>query len=158
MTAPACWGRGGLQITTTLDLDLQMQAECVVRSHLDRLGGRSGAVSTAAGYACVGANELLLIPGVDTANPPNSAALVLLDVRSGEILSMVGAALADSYQPAVVLQPFVYMEGFLRRLYTPASMVYDIPQVYPGPADGLIFSPSNPDGRSGPAQVAAEST
>ena len=139
--------RGGLQVITTLDLDLQMQAECVVRSHLDRLAGRSGAVSTSAGYACVGANELLLIPGVDPANPPNSAALVLLDVRSGEILSMVGAALADSYQPAVVLQPFVYMEGFLRRLYTPASMVYDIPQVYPGPADGLIFSPSNPDGR-----------
>jgi len=72
---------------------------------------------------------------------------MLMDVNTGEIYSIVGDARTQSYQPGVVLQIFVYFEGFLQRLFTPASMVYDIPRAFPGPADGLIYTPSNPDGR-----------
>ena len=51
------------------------------------------------------------------------------------------------YQPAVVLRPFVYMDAFLRREFTPASMLYDIPRTYPGRAADLIYAPANSDGR-----------
>ena len=60
---------------------------------------------------------------------------------------MVGEAATPQYQPAVVLHPFVYMDAFLRREFTPASMLYDIPRAYPGRAADLIYAPTNPDGR-----------
>ena len=107
---------GGLRITTTLDYDSQLQA--------DELASRSVAVSAAV----------------------DEITLALLDVPGGEILALSGRALRQANQPGPILQPFVYMQGFLRRLVTPASMLFDMPQVYPGPADGLIYSFANPDG------------
>ncbi|MEZ4868401.1 MAG: transglycosylase domain-containing protein [Caldilineaceae bacterium] len=67
---------GGLRVTTTLDLDLQQQAERAVRHRLDLLNCR--------------------IPGLCTkATDPNrrvdNAAAVILDSHSGEILAMVGS-------------------------------------------------------------------
>ena len=137
---------GGLHITTSLDLDLYFQAECVARAHLQQLNGGSSAVQTLQGSKCIATRELLPTARIDAAGP-DRATLVILDVDSGVILSMLGNAPQVSRQPGVVLQPFIYIEGFLRRLYTPATMVYDIPQVYPGPADGLIYAPANPDGQ-----------
>ena len=136
---------GGLHITTSLDLDLYFQAECVARAHLQQLNGGSSAVQTLQGSRCIATRELL--PTARIAAGPDRATLVILDVDSGVILSMLGNAPQVARQPGVVLQPFVYIEGFLRRLYTPATMVYDIPQVYPGQADGLIYAPANPDGQ-----------
>ena len=137
----------GLNITTSLDLDLYYQSECVLRSHWERIAGDSNNVLALDGSACVAARGLGQTGIADVSALPDAGTLVLLDVNSGAILSLVGAAERYAHQPALILQPFVYMEGFLRRLYTPASMVYDLPQVYPGPADGLIYAPSNPDGR-----------
>ena len=77
---------------------------------------------------------------------PDRGALALLEVSSGSILSLVGDALFYSRQPGVPLQPFVYMDAFLRREFTPASMVYDLPRSYPGRSAGLIYAPANPDG------------
>ena len=82
-----------------------------------------------------------------TDSPPDAGSLTLIDARNGQILAMVGGAIEVSHQPAIVLQPFVYMDVFLRRAYTPASMVYDLPQSYPGPAADLIYTPVNADGR-----------
>ena len=59
-----------------------------------------------------------------------------------------------SPQPGVVLHPFVYMGGFSRAFYTPATMVLDTPQRFPGAADGLIYTPQNPDGSfTGPVNL-----
>ena len=137
--------RGALEITTTLDLDLYFQSECVIRAHLDRLNGGSGDVLALDDSPC--AAGLAQPLAVDASFAPDLGALVMMDVGSGEILSLVGDAVTAAHQPAVTLRPFVYMEGFLRRLFTPASMVYDIPRAFPGPADGLIYTPVNPDGR-----------
>ena len=71
----------------------------------------------------------------------------MIDVGSGEILSLVGDAVGPHYQPATVLHPFVYMHAFLQRKLTPASMVYDIPRAYPGRTAELIYTPANPNGR-----------
>ncbi|MCY4017970.1 MAG: transglycosylase domain-containing protein [Chloroflexi bacterium] len=139
--------RGGLRITTSLDLDLYLQSECLARAHMQQLRGGSSAVEAqrSQGGECTAARELLPFAPVDAA--PDQVTTVILDAESGVILGMAGNAQLATHQPGVVLQPFVYIEGFLRRLYTPATMVYDIPQVYPGGADGLIYSPANPDGQ-----------
>ncbi len=134
--------RGGLQITTSLDLRLQQQSACALHSHLGRL--HEGDVGRAS--ACDAANDLML-PALSSAFPPNEGALVAIDGSSGEILSMVGDASARRHQPAIVLQPFVYMHAFLQRDLTPASMVLDIAQAYPGRTAELIYTPNNPDGR-----------
>ena len=127
--------QGGLKITTSLDINLQLEAECLLRGHLLNLRGQGDPAITQDGGDC------------EIAIAPDSGALTLIDVGSGQILSLVGAASAQSHQAGVVLQPFVYMDAFMRRDYTPASMVYDMPQAYPGPAAELIYTAANPDGR-----------
>ena len=133
--------RGGLQITTSLDVNLQLQAECALRAHLQPFDQ----VTALDGSPCAAADELAEASAAGS-SPPDIGALALIDVGSGRILSMVGEAEAASYQPAIVLQPFVYLEAFLRRESTPASMVYDLPRTYPGASAELIYAPGNPDG------------
>ncbi len=138
--------RRGLLITTTLDLDLYYQSECALRTHLARLSGDTGDQLTLGGGVCTSA-AFLPPAAAAVASPPDSGVLVVLDVASGEIRSMVGPAAEADYQPGPTLQPFVYFDSFLSTLYTPASMVMDIPSPFPGPAEGLIYTPSNPDGQ-----------
>ncbi len=137
--------RGGLRIRTSLDLDIYLQSECLARAQMQLLSSGASAEETLQNAKCSAARELLPVAPISAA--PDQVASVILDVENGAILSMSGNARLATRQPGVVLQPFVYIEGFLRRLYTPATMVYDIPQVYPGQADGLIYSPANPDGQ-----------
>ena len=138
--------RGGLRVTTTLDWALQRQAICIAQAHLQALRGETSSTLEAGGAPCP-ADTQSLLPSETLLSPPDSAALTLIEVGSGEILSMVGEAATPQYQPAVVLHPFVYMDAFLRREFTPASMLYDIPRAYPGRAADLIYAPTNPDGR-----------
>ena len=136
----------GLIITTSLDLDLYYQSECVMRAYWQRVSGQLSEARALDGSDCRAARTLRQVDIADVTALPDTGTLVLLDVQSGEILSLVGPAESYAHQPSPVLQPIVYVEGFSRRLYTPASMVYDLPRVYPGPAEGLIYAPSNPDG------------
>jgi membrane carboxypeptidase/penicillin-binding protein PbpC len=77
--------------------------------------------------------------------PPDSGQIAILDVRTGEIRALIGDARTARFQPGPTLQPFVYLQAF-RRDYTPASMVLDIPIRLPGAQEGLIYTPTNPDG------------
>jgi len=133
--------RGALRIVTSLDLALQLQADCLLRAHLEH----ARPVTALDGSPCAADTALSAAP-TDTGALPDSGALALIEVGSGKILAMAGDALAISHQPAVALQPFVYMEAFLRREFTPASMVYDLPHSFPGWSNELIYSPANPDG------------
>ncbi|MDX2137707.1 MAG: transglycosylase domain-containing protein [Chloroflexota bacterium] len=131
--------RGGLRITTALDLDLYQQADCVLATHLARLN-RAAPPAT----PCPAASFLPTItPG--SGDLPDSGALAIIDVATGELRAIVGDALTPAYQPGVTLQPFVYLQAFLGG-YTPASMVLDIPSTLPGAQEGLIYTPQNPDG------------
>lgn len=138
--------RGGLRVVTTLDMDLQRTGTCLLQAHLASLRDESSRALNAGGAPCQ-VESLSELPAARLAAPPDSGALTLMDVGSGEILSLVGEAVAAIYQPAVVLRPFVYMDAFLRREFTPASMLYDIPRTYPGRAADLIYAPANSDGR-----------
>lgn len=146
LDGPRLVSRGGLHITTTLDLDLYYQTECTMRAHLASPGSPPADVLTLHGQPCTAAGYLPSSFGAPLASPPDAGMLVVLDVASGEIRSMAGPATQVAYQPGPTLQPFVYFEGFISRLFTPATMLLDIPHPFPGPADGLIYTPTNPDG------------
>ena len=74
------------------------------------------------------------------------ATAVVMDARAGEILSLVGDAAQANRQPAGLLQPFVYIDAFARRVATPATMLYDISIAYPDRADDSSYRPANADG------------
>jgi membrane peptidoglycan carboxypeptidase len=159
--------RGGLRIYTTLDVDLQLQAECVARSHVQRLdGGDPGTVvNTAAGMPCTAANYLPAMDaqmiGVD--REVSNAASVVLRGDTGEILALVGsvdywntgidgnynAALAQR-QPASAFKPIVYTAAFLAggqpgypNGITAATMTYDVPIEFDN--GGEPYTPVNID-------------
>ena len=137
--------RGGVNIITTLDYDLQMQAVCVALTQLNRLAGSEAGVLAADGTPCTTAS---LLPALQSGEslPKASASIILLDPQTGQILVAVGD-LQDGLQnnflashPAgTAIAPFIYLTGFSRGL-NPASLGWDIPantpalgQVYHGP-------------------------
>jgi membrane carboxypeptidase/penicillin-binding protein len=153
--------RGGLKVITTLDLDLQRQAECVARTQIARLSGADpNSVVPAEGQSeCAAAAFLPPIresdAGVD--HHVTNAAVVVLRPDTGEILALVGSvdywnpAISGSFniavdglrQPGSSFKPFTYLEAF--RLGTaPASMVLDIPSEFPL-SDGTTYAPENYD-------------
>lgn len=140
--------RGGLRIITTLDIETYDAAACILRAHLAQLNGLpKNTVTSLTGAPCTVAPYLRDV--VSSAAPsalPDTGTLFLMDVQTGEVLAMVGEATAAVHQPGPVLHPFAYFSGFLSGNFTPATMVLDIPQPFPGSADGLIYTPVNPDG------------
>lgn len=126
--------RGGLKIITSMDVELYRQVACTIESHLGK----------AQDPTCVGATYLPS-PVAFGAFPPDQAVATLLDVRNGELLVGYGKFNTVNRVPAVTLLPFVYFKGFSTGLYTPATLLLDLPQRFPGAADGLIYSPQNAD-------------
>ncbi|MDE0610841.1 MAG: transglycosylase domain-containing protein [Anaerolineaceae bacterium] len=129
--------QGGLRILTTLDLTLQERAACLLQLHLDRL------TSTAATGDCQNQDLLPLAPTMDS--PPQEAALVILDVRNGELLALLGEAGDRRHPPGPLLLPYVYFEAF-RKGRTAADMLLDVPLELPGDIEGLFYAPVNDDG------------
>jgi 1A family penicillin-binding protein len=113
--------QGGLQIYTTLDLDMQDTARWIVRRRLAQLSERSG--------------------GLPDRNVRN-AALVALDPWTGEILAMLGSpdyfnpridgavnVTLATRQPGSSIKPITYAAAFDPHRadpYTPATMVNDV--------------------------------
>lgn len=138
--------RGGLTITTTLDLAMYDQAECVLRAHLQQLANGSQQVNARGGEPCFATAYLRDVRAGDAAGLPDSASLMLMEASTGELRVLIGAADRPTEQPGPTLHPFVYLTGFLNGNFTPATMLLDIPQPFPGAADGLIYTPTNADG------------
>ncbi|MEP7287108.1 MAG: transglycosylase domain-containing protein [Chloroflexota bacterium] len=152
--------QGGLHIYTTLDLDLQYQAECVTRGYISRLQGgpANAAPNTGAGKPCAAAQYLVTPPNLKLGVPRNvtNAATLLIKPSTGEIMSMVGsldyfnagidgnfnAALAQR-QPGSAFKPFTYVTAFSLNKYMPATMVMDIPTTFD--QGGLPYTPKNED-------------
>lgn len=130
---------GALQVTTTLDYEIQKKAEDIVKEEIDKLKGY---------------------------NVGNGAAVVM-DPKTGEILAMVGSkdyfdtkndgnyntALAKR-QPGSSLKPITYAVAF-EKGYTPASMVMDVKTEFPtGDPKNPTYIPVNYDGKyNGPMQI-----
>lgn len=131
--------KGGLRVTTSLDLPFQEKAQEIV------------------------AHE---IGNVKKYNITNGAAIVM-DPNTGEIFSMVGSKdyFAKDYdgqfnvvvdglrQPGSSIKPVTYLMA-LRKGYTPASMVLDTPTTFPGGEGQKDYEPKNYDGKfHGPVSV-----
>lgn len=130
--------RGGLKVTTTLDLDLEASAEAIVKKNID---------------------------GLKSLNVSNGAALVTKP-RTGEILAMVGSkdffdtsvdgnvnVTIANRQPGSAIKPINYALAFSRGLITPATIIMDVPTTF-GAAGTKPYSPVNYDNKfHGPVQA-----
>ncbi|MBT3315576.1 MAG: hypothetical protein HN390_13290 [Anaerolineae bacterium] len=117
--------RGGLIITSTLDLDLQKSAACTIQTQVTRL-------SRARENTCDSAHLLPALPVMDALTNARASGLIL-DPQNGQVLAFVGETTlrGESSQMAAgkigsSLSPFVYLTGFTRGL-SPASLLWDIP-------------------------------
>ena len=126
--------RGGLNITTTIDFDLQLQAACAMETQLKRLQGDSAEVLTAIGSSCEAA-RLLPTLNLDGSllNQDLAASLVVLDPETGQVLALIGQdspGLDPAHlpgQPAgTLLTPFIYLSAFVRG-FSPATLIWEVP-------------------------------
>ncbi len=153
--------RGGLRIYTTIDLDLQYQSECVARTHLARLAGGDPELVIPArnGEPCHAAAYLPPLPEAHQGWDHNAsnAAVVVIDVLTGEILTMVGSldyqntAIDGAYnaalgarQPGSAFKPFTYVTAFAQG-YTPATMTLDVRTSFPQGGSLPDYVPENFD-------------
>ncbi|MEX0896378.1 MAG: transglycosylase domain-containing protein [Patescibacteria group bacterium] len=129
----------GLQVTTSIDLELQQAAQEIVTEELEQ---------------------------VENLNITNGSVMVV-DPRTGEILSMVGSkdfndpdidgqfnvAVDGLRQPGSSIKPVTYLT-LLQRGYTPASMLLDVSTTFAANDTVDPYNPRNYDGRfRGPVSV-----
>lgn len=125
---------GGLRVTTTLDMKMQVTAEEEVRQQLDRL---------AAGHANA-----------------SQASLLSLDPKTGQILAMVGSRdyFDNEYdgqvngtlayrQPGSSIKPFVYLTGLTTGKFTTASVLNSTPTAFFVGAGQPMYKPNESDGK-----------
>lgn len=120
--------KGGLKVYTTLNYDMQLIAEDAIKKKVEENLSKYSA---------------------------QDAALVAMDPKSGEILSMVGskdyfnikengnvnAAIAN-LQPGSSFKPFVYAAAF-KKGYTPDTILYDVETNFGKDGSGKDYSPNN---------------
>ena len=153
--------RGGLRIVTTLDARLQDQVECAARSHVNRLGGSDPDYVDfdSDGNSCASAAHLppLRVKDVGVDRNVSNVAAVVLDPRTGEILSMLGSydywdksidgsfnvAVSGLRQPGSAFKPFTYLTAFSQG-YTPSTMLLDVRTAFPIES-GISYVPENYD-------------
>lgn len=141
--------RGGLNIITTLDYELQLEMICTARTHLERLTNQHVKGLIPDNQTC-NASRLLptLPPGIKLLPPDLAVSAVLLDLESGHILAMLGDSTTTgerhplaNHQPGSLFTPFAAVASFSRGL-GPATLVWDIPSSLPEDLEGR----QNPDG------------
>lgn len=142
---------GGLQVTTSLDYEIQEEAEKIVKEEVDKLKSYK-----------VG-----------------NGASVVMDPKTGEILSMVGSkdyfgksapegctsgsscvfdpdpnvATSNTRQPGSSMKPIIYAAA-LEKGYTAATLLMDTKTDFPVVGTPPIYTPLNYDGKfRGPVQV-----
>ena len=135
--------RSGFTVHTTLDPDLQREAEKIVADQVEALKG----------------------------NQASNGALLALDPQTGEILAMVGSAdfhdeaidgqvnmvLSQTRQPGSAIKPLTYIAAF-EQGWTPSTLIWDVPTEFPPSTDPFDtnppYKPVNYDGKfHGPQTV-----
>lgn len=123
---------GGLKVYTTLDLEMQNVAQDIVKEEIGK---------------------------VENLNITNGSAVVM-DPRTGEILSMIGSkdyfstdidgkfnvAVNGLRQPGSSIKPVTYLTA-LRQGFTPASMLIDVQTTFQPKDSDKPYEPKNYDGK-----------
>jgi membrane peptidoglycan carboxypeptidase len=165
MFSPELVYRGGLRVYTTLDLDIQEQAQCVARAHIARLaGGNEEEVEVIRQEAitdgCAAAEFLLplLSRHVGRDHEVSNASVVVIRPPTGEILAMVGsldywneeidgqfnvAVDGPGRQPGSSFKPFTYLT-LLSQGDNAAHMFLDVRTAFQQ-ATGVPYVPENYD-------------
>ncbi len=132
--------RGGLQIITTLEYDLQLQTACAVEARLKALAGDLSETVAADGRPCEAARLLSSLPP-ETRLPRADTSVVIAEPLNGQVLAAVGDSSLERKSTALsahpsgsLLTPFIYLTGFTRGL-GPASLVWDVPVAGSGDPD-----------------------
>lgn len=125
---------GGLSVYTTLDQDLQRIAAASVRKGVEEL--------------------LVRHPNGNRPDFVPQAALVCLQIPSGEVKAMIGGtsfahsqfnrSVQAKRQPGSAFKPFIYATA-LARGFTPVSIIDDSPITLPGGTHGQVWEPKNYD-------------
>lgn len=118
---------GGLIVTTTLDLNLQMKAESIIERQVEAL----------------------------ERNNVSNGALLAMDVKTGQVLAWAGSAdyfdeeiagavdiITSRRQPGSSIKPFTYLLAF-EKGWTPATVIFDIPTQFD--TESGPYSPKNYD-------------
>ncbi|HTE85178.1 MAG TPA: transglycosylase domain-containing protein [Dehalococcoidia bacterium] len=110
-----CFDTCGLVVQTTLDLNLEDQAQRILDDNLTKYGDRTGV---------------------------HNGALLSIDAKTGQVLVMLGSRdygndslviqgknnfATAVLQPGSSFKPFVYMTLFMKRGYGPNSVIWDVP-------------------------------
>jgi len=162
MFGPEIVYRGGLRVYTTLDLDLQEQAQCAARAHLRRLSGEDEAtvIQEAIDGGCAAAQFLPPLRDYDVGRDHNvsNASVVVIRPPTGEILAMVGsldywdesidgqfnvAVDGGGRQPGSSFKPFTYLT-LLAQGDNAAHMFLDVRTAFQQPT-GYPYVPENYD-------------
>lgn len=118
--------RSGFTVYTTLDPELQDQAEEIVAEQVAALAG----------------------------NNASNAALLAMNPNNGEILAMVGSAdfyeeaidgqvnmaLSDTRQPGSTIKPLTYVAAF-EKGWTTSTLIWDVPSEFPPSSDPFDTNP-----------------
>jgi len=160
MYPPELVAGGGLRVYTTLDLDLNNQAQCTVQTYLRILSGEDPAVviPEAVAAGCPAAQYIPDVAANRIGNDYNikNSAVVAIRPTTGEILAMVGSAdywndeidgkfnvAADGLrQPGSSFKPFTYVT-FLAQGHNPAYMFLDVRQAFDQGAGMAPYVPEN---------------
>ena len=124
--------RSGLNITTTLDLDMQNLAQSIVAKNVVELGPKYNMGNSALVAMRPGANEIMAMVG--------SA-----DFNNDEIDGQVNVAVSPR-QPGSAIKPILYATALSDNLISPATVLWDIPVTYTMSA-GNNYVPVNYDGK-----------
>ena len=135
--------RSGFTVYTTLDPELQMEAERIVSEQIELLKAQNA----------------------------SNGALLAMDPNTGEILSMVGSAdfysdaidgqvnmvLSQTRQPGSTIKPLTYVAAF-EKGWTASTLIWDVPTEFPPSTDpndtNPNYIPVNYDGKfHGPVTV-----
>ncbi|MBX7111560.1 MAG: transglycosylase domain-containing protein [Dehalococcoidia bacterium] len=125
--------QGGLEVTTTIDMNLQNLGQQVIE---ERVASYEQESPTSDGH---------------------NGALLAIDPKTGEVLAYVGSRdyfrddiqgrndnIAALNSPGSTLKPFTYITTF-QQGWSTGTMIFDTPASVKDPSTGQTFSPRNPD-------------
>jgi membrane carboxypeptidase/penicillin-binding protein len=119
--------RGGFNIITSLDYELQTQVECTISTQIERIS--NGISEKGASQSLDECEMARLLPtlkqGTGLAEGSVHANVIVTDPHNGQVLVMTGEN-DPGHPPGSILTPFIYLTSFSRGT-SPGTMVWDIP-------------------------------
>ncbi len=132
--------RGGLIVTTTIDIDMQDEFQRIMEHRITAIEPVSGLT-------------------YENLSNSHNGAMMQIDPKTGEVIVMLGSRdywdeendgknnnVTACNSPGSSFKPFAYLATFYELGWGPGTVILDTPVEYEDPAGGEPFVPSNPVG------------